>query len=118
VTAEGLVRLLWVAEDAPWLEDLRGALPTGGQGTLEHRLHGVPVRAKTGSLSEVSALCGWVFSDGLDGWVGFSILSSGMAKSSAAAIEDEIVRILAQELGQPAPAARSISLAASSTAGT
>lgn len=118
VTAEGLVRLLWVAEDAPWLEDLRAALPTGGQGTLEHRLPGVPVRAKTGSLAEISALSGWVFSDGMGAWVEFSILSSGMAKSTAASIEDEIVRILVEELGQPAPAARSISLAASSTAGT
>jgi D-alanyl-D-alanine carboxypeptidase/D-alanyl-D-alanine-endopeptidase (penicillin-binding protein 4) len=96
VTAQGVVRLLWVAEDAPWYQKLRAALPTGGQGTLRHRLDGVPVRAKTGSLSEVSALSGWVSSGG--SWIEFSILSAGMDKARAAAIEDRIVRILAEEL--------------------
>ncbi|HET7235669.1 MAG TPA: D-alanyl-D-alanine carboxypeptidase [Actinomycetota bacterium] len=101
VTAEGLVRLLWVAEDATWLEDLRDALPTGGQGTLQHRLHGIQIRAKTGSLSEVSALSGWVLSDGTGTWVEFSILCSGMAKATASSIEDEIVRIVAERLDAP-----------------
>jgi len=99
VTAEGLVRLLWVAEDATWLEELRHALPTGGQGTLRDRLHGIQVRAKTGSLTEVSALSGWVFSTDTGTWIEFSILSSGMSKATASAIEDEIVRILAEQLG-------------------
>ena len=98
VTAEGIVRLLWVAEDAAWYEALRRALPTGGQGTLRDRLHEVQVRAKTGTLSEVSALSGWVFASGTGAWVEFSILSSGMSKSTASAIEDEIVTILADQL--------------------
>ena len=98
VTAEGMVRLLWVAEDATWYEPLRGALPTGGQGTLRDRLHGVRVRAKTGTLSEVSALSGWVFSGGTGTWVEFSVLCSGMPKATASAIEDEIVTILADQL--------------------
>jgi D-alanyl-D-alanine carboxypeptidase/D-alanyl-D-alanine-endopeptidase (penicillin-binding protein 4) len=98
VTAEGIVRLLWAAEDATWHEALRGALPTGGQGTLRDRLHGVPVRAKTGTLTDVSALSGWVRSSGTDTWVEFSILCTGMSKTTASAIADEIVTILAEQL--------------------
>jgi D-alanyl-D-alanine carboxypeptidase/D-alanyl-D-alanine-endopeptidase (penicillin-binding protein 4) len=97
VTAEGIVRLLWLAEDRPWGPDLRRALPTGGQGTLRHRLRGVDVRAKTGTLDEVSALSGWVKA-GTGTWVEFSILSFGMSKSTASAIEDRIVMILRDQL--------------------
>lgn len=99
VTAEGMVRLLWAAEDAPWYEALRRSLPTGGQGTLRDRLQGIPVRAKTGTLTDVSALSGWVLTDGTGTWVEFSILGSGMTKTAASAIEDEIVTILADQLG-------------------
>jgi serine-type D-Ala-D-Ala carboxypeptidase/endopeptidase (penicillin-binding protein 4) len=98
VTAQGLVSLLWAAEDAAWGRDLRRALPTGGQGTLRDRLHGVEVRAKTGTLTDVSALSGWIFATDLQGWVEFSILCHGMSKSVASEIEDEIVRVLEVEL--------------------
>jgi serine-type D-Ala-D-Ala carboxypeptidase/endopeptidase (penicillin-binding protein 4) len=98
VTAEGIVRLLWFAEDQPWGPDLRRALPTGGQGTLRHRLRGVDVRAKTGTLDDVSALSGWVRGRSGD-WVEFSVLSFGMSKSTASAIEDRIVVILRDRLG-------------------
>lgn len=97
VTAEGIVKLLWVAEDLPWGPDLRRALPTGGQGTLRHRLRGVDVRAKTGTLDDVSALSGWVKADA-GTWVEFSVLSFGMSKSTAAAIEDRIVVVLQNQL--------------------
>ena len=98
VTAEGIVRLLWFAEDQPWGPDLRRALATGGQGTLRHRLRGVDVRAKTGTLDDVSALSGWVKARSGD-WVEFSVLSFGMSKSTASAIEDRIVTILEDRLG-------------------
>jgi D-alanyl-D-alanine carboxypeptidase/D-alanyl-D-alanine-endopeptidase (penicillin-binding protein 4) len=97
VTAEGIVRLLWFAEDQPWGKDLRRALPTGGQGTLRHRLRGVDVRAKTGTLDDVSALSGWVRAHS-GGWVEFSVLSYGMSKSTASAIEDRIVVVLQNQL--------------------
>lgn len=97
VTAEGIVRLLWLAEDQPWGSELRRALPTGGQGTLRHRLHGVDVRAKTGTLDDVSALSGWVKAHAGD-WVEFSVLSFGMSKSAASAIEDRIVMVLQNQL--------------------
>ena len=98
VTAQGIVRLLWAAEDAAWGPDLRRALPTGGQGTLRERLRNVRFRAKTGTLTDVSALSGWVFPDDARAWVEFSILCRGMSKSVAADIEDRIVRILEREL--------------------
>ena len=97
VTAEGIVRLLWFAEDQTWGPDLRSALPTGGQGTLASRLHGIDVRAKTGSLDGVSALSGWVRT-GPNAWTEFSILSQGMSKTTASAIEDRIVQIIDRRL--------------------
>jgi D-alanyl-D-alanine carboxypeptidase/D-alanyl-D-alanine-endopeptidase (penicillin-binding protein 4) len=94
VTARGIVQLLWVADAAPWGPVLRQALASGGQGTLEDRLRGVKVRAKTGSLDGVSALSGWVWLEKEGDWTEFSILSRGMPKWIASSIEDAIVRIL------------------------
>jgi D-alanyl-D-alanine carboxypeptidase/D-alanyl-D-alanine-endopeptidase (penicillin-binding protein 4) len=99
VTAAGIVDLLGDAEDATWGDDLRRALPTGGQGTLRERLNHVEVRAKTGTLTDVSTLSGWVFSERRDAWLEFSILCAGLSKSVAADIEDRIVRILHERAG-------------------
>ena len=93
------MELLWEAEDAPWGDELRRSLPTGGQGTLRDRLSQVRIRAKTGTLTDVSALSGWVFAGRLDAWVEFSILSAGMSKATASQIEDRIVRIIARHAG-------------------
>jgi D-alanyl-D-alanine carboxypeptidase/D-alanyl-D-alanine-endopeptidase (penicillin-binding protein 4) len=97
VTAKGIVRLLWFAEDQTWGPALRDALPTGGQGTLVHRLNGIAVRAKTGTLDDVSALSGWV-KTGPAGWTEFSILSQGLHKTTASNIEDRVVKILDRRL--------------------
>ncbi len=93
-TAGGIVRLLGVADDAAWGPALRASLPPPGQGTLEDRLAGVQVRAKTGTLTNISALSGWVFLKGDAAWAEFSILSSGLSKDRAVSIEDAIVRTL------------------------
>jgi serine-type D-Ala-D-Ala carboxypeptidase/endopeptidase (penicillin-binding protein 4) len=94
VSPGGLVRLLGAAQRAPWWVPLRDGLPTGGQGTLEHRLHGVPVRAKTGTLRDISALSGWVRLRKTGRWASFSILSSHMPTSRAKDLEDAVVRTL------------------------
>jgi D-alanyl-D-alanine carboxypeptidase/D-alanyl-D-alanine-endopeptidase (penicillin-binding protein 4) len=94
VSPSGLVRLLDVAEDAPWGEALREALPQGGQGTLQGRLRHVPVHAKTGTLTSISALSGWVWLRKPQVWAEFSILSRGLSKDAAVRIEDRVVRIL------------------------
>lgn len=96
VSAAGLVELLGQSEQETWGHDLRMALPRGGQGTLEHRLLEVSVRAKTGTLEGVSALSGWVYAERLNVWVEFSILGSRISKSTAIHLEDRIVKILAE----------------------
>jgi D-alanyl-D-alanine carboxypeptidase len=73
---------------------LRSGLPRGDQGTLEDRLEGIPVRAKTGTLTDTSTLSGWVRLRKTKQWAAFSIMSSGMSKTTAAKVEDRIVRIL------------------------
>lgn len=92
VTAGGIVRLLWAADTSTWGSMLRGALAHAGQGTLIHRLKGVRVRAKTGTLTAISALSGWVWLENEGGWGTFSILSKGLSKTHAMRIEDAIVR--------------------------
>jgi serine-type D-Ala-D-Ala carboxypeptidase/endopeptidase (penicillin-binding protein 4) len=95
VSADGVVQMLRVAEQAPWGDVLRGTLPAGGEGTLEDRLQTVTVRAKTGTLIEVSALSGWVWLEREDDWAAFSIMSSGMSTDHAKSIENRIVRVVA-----------------------
>jgi serine-type D-Ala-D-Ala carboxypeptidase/endopeptidase (penicillin-binding protein 4) len=94
VRPEDVVELLWWAERQTWLPVLRFSLPTGNHGTLKGRLRGVRVRAKTGTLEEISALSGWVWIDHAGTWGEFSIMSRGMDKSDAVAIEDRVVRIV------------------------
>jgi D-alanyl-D-alanine carboxypeptidase/D-alanyl-D-alanine-endopeptidase (penicillin-binding protein 4) len=100
-TAIGIVRLLWFADRQPWAGALRMALPHANEGTLRHRLGGVRIRAKTGTLINVSALSGWVWSDRADGWVAFSILSSGMNAYTAKGLEDKVVGVLANRATGP-----------------
>jgi D-alanyl-D-alanine carboxypeptidase/D-alanyl-D-alanine-endopeptidase (penicillin-binding protein 4) len=94
ISPQDLVTLLWFADTRPWGDALRVGLPTGDQGTLEGRLVGVRVRAKTGTLIDISALSGWVWMAKESAWGEFSIMSRGMSKSDAVAIEDRIVRIV------------------------
>lgn len=95
VSPSGIVKLLGQVEAAePFYEVLRDGLPTGGQGTLEDRLHGVQLRAKTGSLNGISALSGWVFLERTGSWAEFSILSSGMSYYPSKHVEDRIVRVI------------------------
>lgn len=94
VSAQAIARLLDHADDESWGPVLRRTLAGAGQGTLEDRLAGVKVRAKTGTLDRISALSGWVWLRRADTWAEFSILSSGMDKSAAVDIENEIVRTL------------------------
>jgi D-alanyl-D-alanine carboxypeptidase/D-alanyl-D-alanine-endopeptidase (penicillin-binding protein 4) len=103
IRPQDLVELLWFADTRPWGSSLRAGLPTGGQGTLEDRLVGVKVRAKTGTLIDISALSGWVWLAQEGRWGEFSIMSRGMSKSDAVAIEDRIVRIVANRASSSSP---------------
>ena len=95
ISARGLIRLLQHATTKPWSTALRHSLASPGRGTLENRLEGVRVRAKTGTLVDVSALSGWVWLRRRGAWAEFSIISSDLPKYRAVQIEDAIVRQLA-----------------------
>lgn len=99
VTARALARLVSQSSAASWGTVLRRTLPAGGQGTLEHRLEEVRVRAKTGTLDEVSALAGFVYLERARKWAQFAILSGGLSKDTAVDLEDRIVRLLARRAG-------------------
>jgi len=100
-TVAGIVHLLWVANDQPWVRTLRAALPDGGQGTLKGRLPHIRIRAKTGTLDNVSALSGWVWSDAAGTWIEFSLLTSGMNEWAAKDVEDKVVAVLAAGANAP-----------------
>jgi D-alanyl-D-alanine carboxypeptidase/D-alanyl-D-alanine-endopeptidase (penicillin-binding protein 4) len=96
VSPWGLTRLLGWAEGQPWGARLRYLLPAPGEGTLKGRLRGLRVRAKTGTLNDVSALSGWIWLRRSHTWGEFSILSRGLSKTRAVALEDRIVAILSR----------------------
>ena len=103
VATNGVVRLLNQEMSEPSWPLLRKSLAAGGQGTLEDRLQDVRVRAKTGTLFDVSALSGWVWARRGGGWVPFSIISSGVGEPGAVQLEDRVVRILAAHAPGPSP---------------
>jgi D-alanyl-D-alanine carboxypeptidase/D-alanyl-D-alanine-endopeptidase (penicillin-binding protein 4) len=96
VSPTGIVRLLALAEDRPWGPNLHASLPGPGQGTMKGRLAGVMVRAKTGTLTRISSLSGWVWLERRGAWAEFSIISRGLQKPIAMGIENTIVRTLAR----------------------
>jgi D-alanyl-D-alanine carboxypeptidase/D-alanyl-D-alanine-endopeptidase (penicillin-binding protein 4) len=104
-SSAGIVSLLWFADDQDWARTLRESLAKPGIGTLGHpnRMMGLTVRAKTGTLTDVSALSGWVRSELDDRWIAFSVLSSHFDDATAKGIEDEIVELIAAEATDPTP---------------
>jgi D-alanyl-D-alanine carboxypeptidase len=99
VSTNGIVQLLSAASREPWGSALRSTLPAAGQGTLAGRLLGLRVRAKTGTLlKQVSALSGWVWLQRPHRWAEFSILSRGLSKPQAVALEDGIVSIISKHV--------------------
>jgi D-alanyl-D-alanine carboxypeptidase/D-alanyl-D-alanine-endopeptidase (penicillin-binding protein 4) len=95
VTAAGLTLLLGLAEQEDWGEAFIGMLPEGGEGTLLNRFADLDVHAKTGTISGVSSLAGWVWSESRQSWIEFAILSQNVSKDTAIRIEDQIVRTIA-----------------------
>jgi serine-type D-Ala-D-Ala carboxypeptidase/endopeptidase (penicillin-binding protein 4) len=95
-SAVGVLTLLLAARHRSWFPVLLASLPAPGEGTLSGRLAGAPVRAKTGTLfaRPTSALSGYVrTADGV--LAAFTILTEGLGSSSGEALEDAVVRVLA-----------------------
>ncbi|MET8277325.1 D-alanyl-D-alanine carboxypeptidase/D-alanyl-D-alanine-endopeptidase [Micromonospora sp. NPDC005174] len=104
VPAAEFVDLLAAVRTQPWFAAWYAALPIAGQperfvgGTLRSRMAGTPaagnVHAKTGSLTGVSGLSGYVTS--ADGHLlAFSILLNNYLTASVKALEDQIAVTLA-----------------------
>lgn len=93
--ARGLVALLRWTADAAWGSALYDSLPAPGEGTLQDRLEGVPVVAKTGTLTGVRALSGRI--DRADGPVFFSLLVGDVTVEEDTVRDrlDDVVRSLA-----------------------
>lgn len=91
-----LLRYMYLSEDRDgWLETLAVG---GDDGTLQHRFSGSPgrVRAKTGTMTHVSALSGYVDSPSR-GTLAFSILVNNYTASDAA-VRSFIDRVVATVL--------------------
>jgi D-alanyl-D-alanine carboxypeptidase/D-alanyl-D-alanine-endopeptidase (penicillin-binding protein 4) len=96
ISTNGMTRLLAAASTERWARALGATLPTAGEGTLKGRLGSLRIRAKTGTLLEqVSALSGWIWLQRSRRWAEFSILSRGLSKSHAVALEDRLVSLIA-----------------------
>jgi len=99
-----IVRLLEYASTQPWGEIFRNGLPAPGleHGTLANRLAGYEnrVRAKTGTITNVNSLSGYM--SGRRELI-FSIMTNGSGTSSAAVRRgiDRIVQAAAREGGRP-----------------
>ncbi|MGC8667179.1 MAG: D-alanyl-D-alanine carboxypeptidase/D-alanyl-D-alanine endopeptidase [Chthonomonadales bacterium] len=119
LTAQSLAGVLRIAARQPWADAFRASLPIAGvDGTLRNRMKGTAAagncRAKTGSLSGVSSLSGYVVSaDGTP--LVFVILMNHYAcpRRVPVQIQDEIVELLAQTRVQPPGAPDVTSLGAS-----
>lgn len=117
VPAEQIAKVLRAARDKPWFKQFYDALPIACEpdrmvgGTLRSRMCGTPaadnVHGKTGSLTGVSSLSGYVTdADGRD--LVFSIVFNNYVADSVDDIQDSIVEDLAaySENGTPAATER------------
>jgi D-alanyl-D-alanine carboxypeptidase/D-alanyl-D-alanine-endopeptidase (penicillin-binding protein 4) len=105
LTPSGLTSLLISLRDKPWFATWYASLPIAGEadrmvgGTLRSRMRGTPaagnVRAKTGSLTGVTALSGYVTSADGEPLV-FSVMLNQYLSDSPKDIEDKIAIRLAQ----------------------
>ena len=111
LTANTVVDLLGRARGASWEEPWTASLPVAGVsdpfvgGTLANRMRGTAaegvVEAKTGTMTGVSALSGYV--PGPEGELVFSIVNNGHAGPAPLAAQDAIAARLAEYTGHVAP---------------
>ncbi|WP_243866745.1 D-alanyl-D-alanine carboxypeptidase/D-alanyl-D-alanine endopeptidase [Actinophytocola oryzae] len=106
ISPDQLVSLLGAARNRPWFHDWYEALPIAGEtdklvgGTLRSRMRGTPaegnVHAKTGSLTGVSSLSGYVTTADGQQWV-FSMVTNNGLGVTLKNLEDAVAVRLAQE---------------------
>jgi serine-type D-Ala-D-Ala carboxypeptidase/endopeptidase (penicillin-binding protein 4) len=112
VPADQITHLLVAAQSKPWFTTWYNALPIAGNpdrmvgGTLRNRLAGTPaegMHGKTGSLTGVSALSGYV-TDADGQRLIFSVLQNNYVHFSAKSLEDQVA-IRVAEFGHGAAVA-------------
>ncbi|WP_442789797.1 D-alanyl-D-alanine carboxypeptidase/D-alanyl-D-alanine endopeptidase [Nocardiopsis sp. EMB25] len=112
VTADAVTDLYTRVRDASWFDTWRAAIPVAGDpdpwvgGTLTNRMGGTAadgvVQAKTGTMSGVSALSGYVTGpDGRD--LVFSVINNGHSGWAPYHVQDGIAIRIAEYLGHEAP---------------
>jgi serine-type D-Ala-D-Ala carboxypeptidase/endopeptidase (penicillin-binding protein 4) len=98
VPADQIIHLLVAAQGKPWFQTWYNALPIAGNpdrmigGTLRNRLAGTPaagMHGKTGSLTGVSALSGYV-TDADGQRLIFSVVQNNYVNFSAKSLEDQV----------------------------
>ncbi|MFD1040364.1 D-alanyl-D-alanine carboxypeptidase/D-alanyl-D-alanine-endopeptidase [Virgibacillus byunsanensis] len=105
IPAEEISQLLYAAQDKNWFPVFENALPVAGEperfvgGTLRYRMTGDMtrgnVKAKTGSLTGMSTLSGYVTAKDGEELI-FSIMINNYVGSSVTSIEDAIATVLAE----------------------
>jgi len=114
ISPDQLAALLAAAANRPWFPTWYGALPIAGKadrlvgGTLRSRMRGTAaegaVHAKTGSLTGVSGLSGYVNTAGGARWV-FSMVTNNSIGVNVKGLEDAVAVRLAAEGGSVAEVA-------------
>ncbi len=115
IAPDQLAALLGAVRSRPWFPTWHESLPIAGKadrlvgGTLRNRMRGTAaegnVYAKTGSLTGVSGLSGYVTTAGGDQWV-FSMVTNNSIGVNVKGVEDAVAVRLAEEGG--AVTARSV----------
>lgn len=102
IPANELSRFLYSIQNKEWFPAFENSLPVAGNpdrfvgGTLRNRLKEAPfsVKAKTGTLTGVSSLSGYVTTKSGQKWI-FSIMINNHLSDSVKSIEDEMVKAIA-----------------------
>jgi serine-type D-Ala-D-Ala carboxypeptidase/endopeptidase (penicillin-binding protein 4) len=103
ISPRAVGRLLTKAQDEPWFDSFYRSLPLAGKnGTLDKRMRGTAAsgrcRAKTGTLSGVSALAGYCKTRG-GKRAAFALIMNGVNVWTARRIQDRIAAELARYTG-------------------
>ena len=107
IPANELTSLLYTIQNQPWFSTYLTSLPIAGEqgkrngGTLRYRLKDKvikgKVRAKTGSISTVSSLSGYIETTSGQTLIFSIILNNLVDESKGKEIEDKLVRIIAEQ---------------------